>query len=105
VEGLAGAANTLLAGAESAEVLGGLFLVVSDCLICLGAHGKKSDDEDSASGVLTLGTWSAKSSMMILPAGWPPMVHSKKTLGLDIVMNAGLECCEEVVVVECFWWD
>jgi hypothetical protein len=105
VEGLAGAANTLLAGAESAEVLGGLFLVVSDCLICLGAHGKKSDDEDSASGVLTLGTWSAKSSMMILPAGWPPMVHSKKTLGLDIVMDARLECCEEVVVVECFWWD
>jgi hypothetical protein len=56
VEGLAGLAGALLAGAESAEVLGSLFGLVSDCFLCLGSRGKDGDDEDSASGVLTLGT-------------------------------------------------
>lgn len=101
VERLAGAASALLAGAESAEVLGGLFGIVSYCLVYLESQGKKSDDEDSDSGALTLGTWSAKSSMTILPAGEPPMVTSKKTLGLDIVMDGNLLCKEEVVVMEC----
>jgi hypothetical protein len=106
VEGLAGLAGALLAGAESAEVLGSLFGLVSDCFLYLGSRGKDSDDKDSASGVLTLGTTSLKSSMMILPAGWPPMVQSKNTLGLlgfsgrGIVMDVGLMCCEKVVVVE-----
>jgi hypothetical protein len=97
VEGLAGIAGALLASAESAEILGSLFGLVSDCFLCLGSRGKDSDDEDSASGVLTLGTTSAKSSMVILPAGWPPMVQSKNTWGLgalDIVMDVGLMCCE-----------
>lgn len=38
-------------------------------------------------GSLTLGTWSLKSSMTILPAGAPPMLTSKKTRGLDILME------------------
>ena len=87
VEGLAALASALLAGAESAEVLSGLLVIVSDCFILSVPRGGKRPDEDSASGVLTLGTWSAKSSMTILPAGWPPMVVSKKTLGLDMVMD------------------
>lgn len=74
VEGLAGAAGTLLTGAESAEVLSGLD----------GGGGQRMErgtrrkpDEVSDGGVLTLGTWSAKSSMTILPLGWPPTVISK----------------------------
>lgn len=44
---------------------------------------------------LTLGTWSAKSSMTMRPAGAPPMETSKKTLGLGILMELNVD-----VVVE-----
>ena len=60
------------------------------------------DNADSDGGVLTLGTTSAKSSMTMRPAGAPPMVTSKKTLGLDILMGMGLGVLYRfVVVVEC----
>jgi hypothetical protein len=77
VEGLAGAASALLAGAESAEVLGGLLVKVSGWFNFPRSRAEKSSDEDSDSGVLTLGVWSAKSSMTMRPAGAPPMVMSK----------------------------
>lgn len=77
VEGLAGAASALLAGAESAEVLGGLLVKVSGWFNFPKSRAEKSSDEDSDSGVLTLGVLSAKSSMTMRPAGAPPMVMSK----------------------------
>lgn len=95
VEGLAGAAGALLAGAERAEVLGGLFDGCQPAARSIGGCG----DEDSDGGVLALGTWSAKSSMTILPAGEPPMVISKKTRGFDILMDLG--CGRQRVVLEC----
>ena len=41
VEGLAALASALLAGAESAKVLSGLLIIVSDCLISSGPRGER----------------------------------------------------------------
>ena len=84
VEGLAGLAGALLAGAESAEVLGGLSLRISQSSVFEEGAMMKSL---MAGQVRTLGTWSAKSSMTMRPAGEPSMVISKKTWGLDIVIE------------------
>ena len=101
VEGLARLAGTLLTSAESAEVLSGLQMAVSYCRIQQTRLRRQSIGEDSDGGVLTLGTWSLKSSISILPAGWPPMEMSKKTWGLDMLIVVVFVSVVKCVVVEC----
>jgi hypothetical protein len=83
VEGLAGLAGALLAGAEGAEVLSRL---------CGGQQWRRRLDGGVAAKVnmRTFGTWSLNSSMTTRPAGEPPMEMSKKTWGLDILMKLGV---------------
>lgn len=88
VEGLAAFASALLASAERAEVLGGLYF---GCQLPsrLNCHSLAMEGLRQVAK-LTLGTTSPRSSMTMRPRGEPLAATSKKTWDLDIVMCGGV---------------
>ena len=80
VQGLSAGSGALLAGAQTAEVLCRLMERVRE-------KARKEGREWYLGLVHTLGTTSALRVISILPAGEPPMVMSKKTTGLAIILS------------------